>query len=370
MESLSPKDWAGIESANFPFSSYSFLCALESTGCLGSRTGWVPFYLTAWQGATLVGALMTYLRSNSYGEYIFDFQWAQAYESQGMNYYPKLTAAAPFTPATGPKVLLSPVAPAGTRVRLIAASQELAMKSELSSAHALFTEPQEHQDFLDAGFFLRHSFQYHWLNPGYFDFQDFLGRLRSKRRKEIQRERNQAHSLELKISRLTGDQLEAQHAEAMHRFYTSTVYKMGGYAYLTREFFLQVFETMKSQILFVGAQDPSGAWVAGALNYIGQTTLFGRHWGCLDEFKSLHFELCYYQGIEFAIERKLSLFEAGAQGEHKFQRGFNPRLTYSLHQMADPRMNLAIKNFVEMEKIQLSQMFEKYKEISPYSGDR
>ncbi len=365
LEEIPQVAWENLESAEFPFSNYAFLSALESNNCLGARTGWNPVYLTAWHQDRMMGAFVCYVKNNSYGEYIFDFQWAQAFQMQKIAYYPKLTSAAPFTPATGPKLLGDPF----TFPFLINAAQAWALQVGASSIHALFITEAEIPAFADLGFFVRHSFQYHWQNQSYRDFSDFLSQLRSKRRKEILRERGQATSSGIQIRRLTGSDLTADHARAMHGFYLDTVQKMGGFDYLTKEFFQQVFAKMKDKILLVIAETPDGKMVAGALNYFGNSTLFGRHWGCVEDYKSLHFELCYYQGIEFAIERKMKLFEAGAQGEHKFQRGFLPCLTYSAHQIKEPRLDNAIRNFTEMEKLQLAQLFTEYQKSTPFSRE-
>jgi hypothetical protein len=373
LKEISEKEWKPLEPVDFPFASYQFLQALEETDCLGRRTGWRPLYLTSWQDGKLTGAIATFVKSNSYGEYIFDFTWAQAYETYGLDYYPKLTIAIPFTAATGPKILLSANLKTdetqATCRRLLQALKELGSELGTSSTHALFLPEAELDSFREAGFFIRHSFQYHWKNEPYTDFADFLSRLRSKRRKEILRERVQAQQSGLQFLKLSGSQLQTEHAVAMHRFYTSTVEKMGGHGYLTLEFFKHVFARMSEKILLVLAQKPSGEPVAGALNYFSENTLFGRHWGCLEEYRSLHFEICYYQGIEFAIEKKMKLFEAGAQGEHKFQRGFRPSLTYSAHKIQDPRMSSAIKHFVESEKRQIAELFQAYQRQTPFCRD-
>ena len=371
IKGISSAKWHKLESGDFPFTKHAFLLALEQTGCLGSRTGWMPHYLVSWESEELVGAFLLYSKTNSYGEYIFDFAWAQAFESQGLSYYPKMTSAIPFTPATGSKLLISKDCDSERaqkiRHELLKAAKKIFSESHLSSLHVLFFPENESDIFSSEDFMIRHSFQYHWLNDNFKYFHDFLDKLRSKRRKEIIRERNQAQAPGIKISRLTGDQLEPRHAEMMYRFYKDTVDKMGGFSYLTQDFFKQVFQNMKDQILFVLAENQDGLPVAGALNYFGESTLFGRHWGCVEDYKSLHFEVCYYQGIEFSIEKKFKLFEAGAQGEHKFQRGFMPRLTYSAHHIEDKRFKAAIADFLEIEKKQIHSMFAEYERQTPFS---
>jgi predicted N-acyltransferase len=373
IQKISFEAWQKLTTESFPFADYEFLLALEETGCLGSRTGWKPFYICCFIETRLAGAFLCFSKTNSYGEYIFDFAWAQAFESYGLRYYPKLVSAIPFTPATGPKLLLDSTLTGEKKLTvarlLLEKSQELKKSISASSLHALFIPETETSIFAQANFTIRHSFQYHWRNENFKDFPDFLSQLRAKRRKEIVRERRQALESGVKISRLTGDQLTPKHAELMYQFYTDTVGKMGGFAYLTKDFFRQVFLNMKHKILFVLAEKESGEPVAGALNYFGKDTLFGRHWGCVEDFKSLHFELCYYQGIEFAIEKKFSLFEAGAQGEHKFQRGFLPSLTYSAHQIDDPNLGPAIDEFIGEEKKQITLLFAQYGEQTPFSRE-
>lgn len=370
IQQIEPGDWASLKLAEFPFMSYHFLSALETTDCLGKRTGWSPVYLTGWDGPILQGAHVCFVKTNSYGEYIFDFNWAQASESLGVPYYPKLVSAVPFTPATGPKLLLNtklePSAENDVSHSLLAAVAELAKKLGTSSTHALFITPEEIPRFEASGYFIRHSYQYHWRNHNYSSFESFLTTLRGKRRREIVRERSQVRASNVTIERLTGASLRPEHADLFFDFYSDTVAKRGGYQYLTPEFFREVFQTMKEQILFVLAHNAEGLPVAGALYYIGAKALYGRHWGCLEDYKALHFELCYYQGIEFAIDRKLELFEAGAQGEHKFQRGFLPSLTYSAHSIAHPRMSGLVKEFVEHEKVEIAKLFTEYGEHSPF----
>ena len=266
---ISEKKWIKITPIDFPFASYHFLSALEATGCLGSRTGWRPVYLTAWQNEDLIGGIVAYLKTNSYGEYIFDFAWAQAHESMGIDYYPKLVMAVPFTPATGPKVLMSPdLEPSlqiETRTALLQALDQWSAEMKASSNHALFIPQAEIPLFEQAGFFIRQSFQFHWQNKGYKSFDAFMESLRGKRRKEIRRERAMVKESQVTIQRLTGAQLKPHHAELMYEFYLSTIDKMQGMDYLTLDFFKKIFSTMANQILFILATNSSGLDVAGAL---------------------------------------------------------------------------------------------------------
>lgn len=370
---ISSEAWDLLAPESFPFASYSFLRALETTGCVGDRTGWFPQYFTVWEGAVLNGALLAFVKSNSYGEYIFDFAWADAYARTGLDYYPKVVSAIPFTPATGPKLLIAEALESERRSKvqeiLIAALREFVASQKMSSFHALFITEDEKVAFENQGFMIRHSYQYHWKNDRFANFSEFLLRLRSKRRKEILREREQVKMSGVTITRLTGADLKPEHAEIMHRFYTDTVSKRGGFEYLTRRFFHEIFRTLADRILLVLAHNSEGTAVAGALNYYGGATLFGRNWGCLEDYKSLHFELCYYQGIEFAIEKGLKLFEAGAQGEHKFQRGFMPSLTLSAHHFENQALKKPISDFIENEAEGIETLFAEYRAHTPFSRE-
>lgn len=370
---LNQADWEPLAPKEFPFLSYQFLSALEITHCLGSRTGWEPCFIGVFKQGRICGAMPAYLRNNSFGEYIFDFGWANAYSNHGLSYYPKLVSAVPFTPATAPKILMHKNLPAEDKPVI----QELLLKTfrdltetlNLSSSHALFISESELPVFEAEKFLIRHSFQYHWKNKSYQNFDSFLGSLRSKRRKEIQRERLQVQQRGVQIDSLTGSDLQASHALSMYEFYMSTMQKKAGFDFLTKEFFQLVFQTMKDQILFVLAKDSKGNEVAGALNYFGSDALYGRHWGCNEEYRALHFELCYYRGIEFSIERKFPLFEAGAQGDHKFNRGFLPSLTYSAHFLRNQVFFDAVRDSIVAEKNQLQEFFEYSVQHSPFSRE-
>tara|TARA_B110001454_G_scaffold181094_1_gene174981 strand:+ start:31998 stop:33146 length:1149 start_codon:yes stop_codon:yes gene_type:complete len=361
-------DWRALEVADFPFTDYAFLSALEETKCLGTRTGWTPIYITAWSDDRLVGALILYAKDNSYGEFIFDFGWADAAYNAGIAYYPKLVSAIPFTPATGSKILLTTEDADSIRITLLHAANEITQTADASSLHFLFIPEVETSLYQASGFFIRNSFQYHWVNRGYSSFETFLSSLTGKRRREVVRERNQVEKQNIKIQQYTGDQLTAEHAGIMHLFYQSTMDKKQGFEFLTADFFQTIFSTMKDKIMLVLAYDGDDRPVAGALNFIGTKRLFGRYWGCLAEYRALHFEVCYYQGIDYCIKNKFEIFEAGAQGEHKFQRGFLPTLTYSAHKILHPGLNQAIADFVEREKTQLTVLFKDYDDHNPYQS--
>jgi len=359
--------WDGLTSPDFPFGDADFLRALEQSGAVGGLSGWHPIYLADEADGRLNGASFLFAKTNSNGEYIFDWSWADAYRRHGVSYFPKLTAAVPFTPATGPKLLLSsacdqPVV-AG---RLIEAGKRLMKEGGHSSLHYLFLTAAELPFFHAAGFFIRHSFQYHWHNRGYASFDDFLAALKPKRRKQIVREREQLKAASLTIDILTGDQLTAGHARIFFQFYLTTIDKREAIPYLNEQFFEIVFDTMRDRIVLMLASE-AGQPIAGALYYKKGDHLFGRYWGAVKEVRNLHFELCYYQPIVWAIQHKLRVFEAGAQGEHKIARGFVPVLTYSAHFLEHPAFCEAIGLFVEQEKSEIARIMTELNEHSPYA---
>ncbi|MBA3635057.1 MAG: GNAT family N-acetyltransferase [Rubrobacteraceae bacterium] len=362
--------WRTLEPPEFPFFDFEFLHALEHSGSIGRRSGWSPAYLVCKDGARVLGALCLYLKTDSYGEYIFDWEWARAYQQYGLSYYPKLVAAVPFTPATGPKLLLRPDVNVTTRVRvtnaLLEAAEDLGTEYRVSSSHALFLPEEELGEFTKRGFAVRHSLQFHWHNQGYETFKDYLEALSGKRRRQILRERRQLEGEGLEILHLTGDALLPEHAALMHRFYLATLDGKWGVPYLNRAFFDEIFETMKDRTLLVLANDGAGLPVAGALFFLKDSSLFGRYWGSVQHRRNLHFELCYYRGIDFAIERGFKLFEAGAQGEHKLARGFLPSLTYSAHKIRDPAFGRAIGEYIESEKEMLAYYMKEYASHDPY----
>src|SRR5688500_2885984 len=362
--------WRTLEPPEFPFFDFEFLDALERSGSIGRRSGWMPLYLVCKEGARVLGALCLYLKTDSYGEYIFDWEWARAYQQYGLSYYPKLVAAVPFTPATGPKLLVRHDLDVATRSRvakaLLQAAEEMGTEYRVSSSHALFLPEHELDEFKRGGFTVRHSLQFHWRNQGYETFSDYLGALSGKRRRQILRERRQLEGEGLEILHLTGDTLLPEHATLMHRFYLATLDGKWGVPYLNRAFFDEVFRTMKDRTLLVLARHGAGSPVAGALFFLKDTSLFGRYWGAAEHVRNLHFELCYYQAIDFAIERGFELLEAGAQGEHKLARGFLPSLTYSAHKIRDPTFGRAIGEYIESEKEMLAGVMEEYASHDPY----
>jgi len=338
--------WDACAGADNPFLTHAFLSALEESGSATHRTGWQPIPIAIdgpdGQPAAVVPA---YAKSHSQGEYVFDHSWAAAYERAGGRYYPKLQIAVPFTPVPGRRLLARDptLAPA-----LISAAESVVRSNRLSSAHATFIAADEAPLFERAGWLIRIDSQFHWHNDGYASFDDFLASLSSRKRKAIRKER--AVALEgLRVEHLTGAAIEERHWDAFWRFYQDTGSRKWGRPYLTRSFFSLLGERMADRVLLVFALEDDVP-IAGALNLIGADTLYGRYWGTTTEVPHLHFELCYYQAIDFAIANGLARVEAGAQGEHKLSRGYRPVPTYSAHYLADPQLRAAVADFLEAER--------------------
>jgi uncharacterized protein len=350
-----------------PFVSHDFLSALELSESVRGRVGWQPMHLLA-EDATgaLLGVVPCYVKSHSRGEYVFDHGWAEAYERAGGNYYPKLQVSVPFTPATGPRLLVRPGPQAqALRTALADALVDICRRSHASSVHVTFpTEPE--WNLLGArGFLKRTHQQFHWENSGYDSFESFLAALASRKRKVIRREREDALAAGVSVHWLTGADLTENVWDAFFDFYMETGSRKWGRPYLTRPFYSLVGETMADRILLVMAKR-NGRWIAGAINFIGSTTLFGRHWGSIEHHPFLHFELCYYQAIQYAIEHKLARVEAGAQGEHKISRGYLPTTTYSAHYILDPALRRAIEDFLKHERAYVAAAGEELADAAPF----
>lgn len=362
-------EWGQLLTPDFPFNDYDFLSSLESSGTLKPESGWLPKYLVLRQSGKLEAAACHYQKTNSYGEYIFDWAWADAFQRYGIPYYPKIIGSSPFTPATGPKILVRNSAEKSKfAAALIKAAITLTKENGCSSLHYLFIEENEVPIFEKLGFVIRHSYQYHWHNIGYDHFADFLAALKPKKRKQIQRERTQLATAGLTFKALSGQELCPEHADFFFRLYLSTIEKMQAIPYLNQDFFQQVFDKMRDQIVFMIAEE-NKVPIAGALYFTKGKHLYGRYWGTLKEVRNLHFELCYYQPIEWCISRQLTLFEAGAQGEHKLARGFIPKLTFSAHLIMHPGFSEAIAGFIEDEKLSIKKYFAELAEHTPYLSD-
>ena len=331
-----------------PFTTHRFLSALERSGSVGPRTGWQPQPLVVRAGDRVIGAAPMYVKGHSQGEYIFDHNWAHAWERAGGDYYPKLQIAAPFTPATGRRFLTDPDHHATAFQALIAGAVRVTEGNDLSSLHATFCTEAERMAGEGLGLLGRSSQQYHWQNDNYADFDAFLAALSSRKRKNIRKERAQANGFGGTVHMLTGDALRPEHWDAFWRFYQDTGARKWGTPYLTRAFFHEVQATMRGDVLLALAER-DGAFVAGALNFIGRETLFGRYWGCTEHHPALHFELCYYRAIDFAIEHGLARVEAGAQGDHKLARGYLPVTCHSLHHIPNESFRRAVAQFLEAE---------------------
>ena len=348
-----------------PFTAHRFLAALESSGSVGPGTGWVPRHLVARQGDEVIAVMPLYAKGHSQGEYIFDHNWAHAYERAGGDYYPKLQAAVPFTPATGRRFLVRPGAEETGRAALLQGALALARQNELSGLHVTFCTAEERAWGTDAGMLARSTQQFHWENRGYADFDAFLADLASRKRKTVRRERARAHDFGGEIVALTGDELRPEHWHAFWRFYQDTGARKWGRPYLTRAFFDAAQEGLRDEMLLIMARR-DGRWIAGALNFVGRETLFGRYWGCVEHHDCLHFELCYYQAIEWAIAQGLKRVEAGAQGEHKLARGYMPTTTHSLHWIADPGFARAIAQYLDAERAAIDREIEVLTDFGPF----
>jgi hypothetical protein len=362
----SPPAQDGSESFN-PFTSHAFLSALEESGCVSGRTGWAPAHLLVEDGYKhLVAAAPCYLKSHSLGEYVFDHAWADAYARAGGRYYPKLQVSVPFTPVTGPRLLVAPGASAApARAALIKGLRALRAETDASSIHLTFLHEDDSERLARDGFLLRMGQQFHWFNEGYASFDDFLAALASRKRKTIRRERRDALADGISVEWLTGSAITEAHWDAFFAFYMDTGSRKWGRPYLNRTFFSLVGERLSERILLVMAQR-AGRYIAGAINFIGDAVLYGRNWGSLEDHPFLHFELCYYQAIDFAIRRGLRRVEAGAQGEHKLARGYRPVTTYSAHELADPALGRAVAAYLEHERLYTAAETAELENATPF----
>jgi len=348
---VDPVEWNACAGSENPFVSHAFLNALEQSGAVQAETGWSPHHLIMVdQSNRLYGAAPLFLKSHSQGEYVFDHGWADAYERAGGRYYPKFFSAVPFTPVTGPRLLVRPDAATGeVEASLCAGMIELAERYEISSIHVTFLPESQRSSFEGAGFLIRHSHQYHWQNRDYKSFDDFLASLTSRRRKTIRKERERIAKAGITFEAHTGAALTSRHWDTFYEFYTDTYDRKWGFPYLNREFFELLNNTMAERIVLITAYE-DGRPIAGAFNLLCSNAIYGRNWGCNHRYKFLHFEACYYQAIEFAIKHGLDRVEAGTQGPHKIQRGYEPVQTYSAHWIRDSGFRNAVENFLQREK--------------------
>lgn len=350
-----------------PFVVHRFLLALEESGSVGDGTGWEPRHLIAKLDSEIIGVMPLYAKGHSQGEYVFDHAWAGAYERAGGRYYPKLQSAIPFTPVTGRRLLVRDDI---VRSALVRAAIQITSQNQVSSFHITFCTKDEYDLGPELGMMQRIGQQFHWENNDYKDFDEFLSKLSSRKRKMIRKERREAQSFGGEILQLTGDQIEPEHWDAFWQFYQDTGARKWGTPYLTREFFDIAQQTLREDILLVFAKR-DGQYIAGALNFIGGDTLFGRYWGCAEDHPYLHFELCYYQAIDYAIAHRLDRVEAGAQGEHKLARGYMPSPVYSLHWIADEGFESAVAQFLSDERAAVDEDIEFLSAVGPFkkTGD-
>jgi len=360
-------DWDACAGTTSPFVSHAFLAALEDSGSVKAKTGWQPQHLALQDGAQcILGVMPLYLKSHSYGEYVFDHAWADAYERAGGRYYPKLLSAVPFTPVPGPRLLIRPGEDTDAAGRALATGMvELVRRHDVSSAHVNFVDQDQAAVLESMGFMIRHGHQFHWHNRGYDSFDDFLNDLASRKRKSIRKERRRIADAGITVEALNGDDIRSEHWDAFYRFYIDTYDRKWGFPYLTRAFFDILVERIAHRVVLVMASI-DGHFIAGALNLRGDDALFGRNWGSDVAYKFLHFEACYYQAIDFAIAHGLARVEAGTQGEHKIQRGYLPVRTQSAHWFADAGMARAIDQFLDRERQYEAAALEALAQNSPF----
>ena len=371
---IAPSDWdacanwaAADQFPENPFLTHRFLLTLERSGSVGQGTGWMPHYLIARLQGQVVGVAPLYLKLHSQGEYIFDHSWAHAYERAGGQYYPKLQIAPPFTPVTGRRFLAHPDFHDTIPAVMAKAAIQITANNGLSSLHATFCARDEYDSLPDVGMLQRETQQFHWVNQGYDSFDRFLSALSARKRKNIRKERQTAQGFGGTIRQLRGDDIKPHHWDQFWLFYQDTGARKWGQPYLTREFFDLVHDTMREDVMLVLAER-DGQAIAGALNFVGRDAIYGRYWGCVEHHSCLHFELCYYQAIDFAIAHGLQRVEAGAQGEHKLARGYLPATTYSLHWIHDPKFAQAVADYLQAEKSANAEEMEILTSYGPFKS--
>lgn len=360
--------WNALWPSDYPFARHEFLLALEQSGCTTARTGWQPFHGVARSGDQLLGVLPLYIKTHSYGEYVFDWSWANAYHQAGYDYYPKLLNAIPFTPATGPRLALAPHLPAEEQERtsaaLFSAALQVVKQKSLSGLHCLFPNRPSSPHLMQ-----RLDCQYHWFNQGYSNFADFLQSVTSRKRKNIAKERARVDEQGFSVRMVEGSELTVEDWHGFYQLYRSTYRKRSGHdGYLNERFFQQLGAVMPEQIVMAQARR-NGQWSAAALYLKDSSTLYGRYWGADEEYDALHFECCYYQGVEYAIAKRLLRFDPGAQGEHKIGRGFTPVLTQSFHYLEEPAFSSAIQRFLAEEKEHVRAYCAEARRQLPFKAD-
>tara|TARA_B000000532_G_scaffold43015_1_gene32070 strand:- start:3220 stop:4392 length:1173 start_codon:yes stop_codon:yes gene_type:complete len=370
IENIGKKNWnncANHEALSYnPFVSYEFLNALEKSNSVNGDSGWyTSFFVAKDKDDKIIGCTPAYLKNNSSGEYVFDYSWAEAYQRVGRSYYPKLQISIPFTPVSTPKLLTKDQNDIDTKVFMLQAIEDFCSEHAISSAHLTFLNEKELNTLQNKKWLIRTDQQFHWFNDNYNDFNDFLSDLSSRKRKNIKKERDEANKNGLVIETLNHKEIQEFHWDEFYKFYIDTSMRKWGQPYLNRDFFSLIGQTLSENILLIMVKN-NNKYIAGALNFIGGDTIYGRNWGCIEDHKNLHFEVCYYRAIDFAINNKLKKVEAGAQGAHKISRGYQPSKTYSAHWIKDIDFFEAISNYLKDERVYIQENIEKLNEYIPF----
>ena len=370
IENIGKKNWnncANHEALSYnPFVSYEFLNALEKSNSVNGDSGWyTSFFVAKDKDDKIIGCTPAYLKNNSSGEYVFDYSWAEAYQRVGRSYYPKLQISIPFTPVSTPKLLTKDQNDIDTKVFMLQAIEDFCSEHAISSAHLTFLNEKELNTLQNKKWLIRTDQQFHWFNDNYNNFNDFLSDLSSRKRKNIKKERDEANKNGLVIEALNHKEIQEFHWDEFYKFYIDTSMRKWGQPYLNRDFFSLIGQTLSENILLIMVKN-NNKYIAGALNFIGGDTIYGRNWGCIEDHKNLHFEVCYYRAIDFAINNKLKKVEAGAQGAHKISRGYQPSKTFSAHWIKDIDFFEAISNYLKDERVYIQENIEKLNEYIPF----
>ena len=367
IERIDKEEWDKAINNQYPFLKYEFLKALEITKCVSPEEGWTPLHLVVSEMDMILAVMPLYIKTDSQGEFIFDWSWADAYYRNGLDYYPKLVCSIPFTPASGPRVVITDSTRTEEIIKVVSSAlKQLSEENNFSSVHILLADKDEINLYSNQDFSLRTSYSFHWFNKEYKSFGNFLEDMTSRQRKNIKKERKKICSQGIIMSKIKGSEITDEMLESFYKFYQVTYLKRGMRGYLNLDFFKEIVNKMPESILMVLAQNSSREYVAGALNFYDEEKLYGRYWGCLEEYDSLHFETCYYQGIEFCIEEKLDSFDPGVQGEHKIKRGFCPIETFSAHWIKDIRFKEAIDDFLSRERAHILEYNQDRKSRLPF----
>ena len=370
IKNIDETTWNNLVDSDYPFMKHSFLLSLEESKCVGEGTGWYTFHLVVKEEEDVIALMPMYIKTDSHGEFIFDWSWADAFYRNGLDYYPKLVSAIPFTPVSGPRLCVLDESKRTHISSLIKEGiEEISIELGISSAHILLPEKKELTPYVDSGFSTRTSYSFHWFNNNYSDFDDFLKELTSRQRKNLRKERSKIFDQNIHMERIPGEDITEELWESFFKFYQITYLKRGMQAYLNLDFFHKISERLPESLLLVIAKEAkTKGHLAGALNFCDSKNLYGRYWGCLEEYDSLHFESCYYQGIEHCIEMKLNKFDPGVQGEHKIKRGFLPVETFSSHWIKDDRFKKAIDDFLIREREHILEYNERCKSLLPFKS--